>query len=408
MPERQTSPKVSVGCTRTIIPTLNEMGDKSNGTNNYFVEVVAKALDVLDAFVRPDEELTLSEIAGRTNLPASYAFRLLYTLEQKGWVRKIPGTKKFHRINRTQKYRLGFAMQSSQFQFSLDVLRGLEEAAERHGVQLIVADNQNSEKEALTNAEMFVRQGVDFVIEFQVNERIAPVIAHTFAEANIPCLALDIPQPGAVFFGANNYQAGLLAGRALGEYARAHWQGQVNKVLLLELPIAGAVPQARSTGALNGMQEIVGELPDKAIVHLDGGNDEKQSRRVTLGFFKALKPKEKVLIAAIHDPSALGALRAMKDAGRDKSTVIVVGQNATQKARVEMCKPNSPLLGSVGFFPEKYGEQIIPMALKILGGEAVPPMAYIEHTLITQDNLATFYPQQTQLKAFANGTRRQR
>ena len=97
MPERQTSPKVSVGCTRTIIPTLNEMGDKSNGTNNYFVEVVAKALDVLDAFVRPDEELTLSEIAGRTNLPASYAFRLLYTLEQKGWVRKIPGTKKFHR-----------------------------------------------------------------------------------------------------------------------------------------------------------------------------------------------------------------------------------------------------------------------------------------------------------------------
>jgi ribose transport system substrate-binding protein len=365
--------------------------EKSNGTNRYFVEVVAKALDVLDAFRRLEDELTLSEIAKRANLSPSYAFRLLHTLEQKGWVRRISGTKKYHRVNRTQRWRVGFAMQSSQFEFSLDVLRGLEEAAERHGVQLIVADNEYSEEAALHNAEMFVRQGVDFVIEFQVNERIAPVIAHVLAEANIPCLAIDIPQPGAVFFGADNYRAGLIAGRALGEYARHHWNNAADKVLLLELPVAGPVPQARMTGALNGIQEVIGPISDRGVIHLDCRGTYDHSHRVTLDFLKDLAPTERILIAAINDPAAIGAVRAIRDAGRTRETMVIVGQDATREARAEMLKPDSCLLGSVGFFPEKYGEQIIPLVLKILGGEPVPPTAHIEHVLIDRKNASLFY-----------------
>ena len=264
--------------------------DKSNGVNKYFIEVVAKGLDVLDSFRRSEDELTLSEIAKRTGLSTSYAFRLLHTLEQKGWVRRVAGTKKYHRVNRTQRWRVGFAMQSGELEFSRDVLSGLEEAAELHGVQLIVSDNRNSEDAALENAEMFVRQGVDFVIEFQVNELIAPVIAHKFAEAKIPCLAIDIPQPGAVFFGADNYRAGLMAGRALGEHARDYWRAEAGRVLLLELPRAGPVPQARMTGALNGIQEIIGPLPEGDIVHLDSRGTIEESRRVTLAFLKKLSP----------------------------------------------------------------------------------------------------------------------
>ena len=100
----------------------------------------------------------------------------------------------------------------------------------------------------------------------------------------------------------------------------------------------------------------------------------------------------KILIAAIHDPAAIGALKAIKDAGRSLKNTVVVGHDATLSARKELVKTNSCLLGSIGFFPEKYGEQIIPMVLKILGGEAVPPMAYIEHKLITKENVELLYP----------------
>src|SRR5262245_46123815 len=373
--------------------------EKSGGMNKYFIEVVAKALDVLDSFRKPEDELTLSEIAKRSGLSTSYAFRLLYTLEQKGWVRRVAGTKKYHRVNRTERWRVGFAMQSGEFEFSRDVLTGLEEAAELHGVQLIVADNRNSEEAALENAAMFVRQGVDFVIEFQVNELIAPVIAHKFAEANIPCLAIDIPQPGAVFFGADKYRAGLMARRALGEHARDSWSGKAGKVLRRELPRAGPVPQARMTGALNGIQEIIGLLPEADIVHLDSRGTIEESRRVTLAFLKGLSASDKVLIAAINDPAALGAVRAIDDARRTSATAVIVGQDATHEARKEISKPDSCLLGSVGYFPEKYGQQIIPLVLKILGGEPVPPTVHIRHGLITRENATRYYPPNERMKA---------
>jgi ribose transport system substrate-binding protein len=52
------------------------------------------------------------------------------------------------------------------------------------------------------------------VLEFQTYERVAPVIASKFLEANTPVVAIEIPHPGATYFGANNYKAGLIGGKA--------------------------------------------------------------------------------------------------------------------------------------------------------------------------------------------------
>ena len=74
------------------------------------------------------------------------------------------------------------------------------------------------------------------MIEFQTDEAIAPIIAAKFREASIPLIAIDIPHPGATYFGANNYGAGLIGGRYLGRWAKQHWQGNVSEIVFLELP----------------------------------------------------------------------------------------------------------------------------------------------------------------------------
>ena len=107
---------------------------------------------------------------------------------------------------------------------------------------------------ALRNAEQLVRERVDLVIEFQTDEAIAPAIASKYLEAGIPLIAIDIPHPGATYFGANNYQAGLMAGRHLGHWAKARWNGQVEEVLLIELARAGSLVQARMSGLRAGPQ----------------------------------------------------------------------------------------------------------------------------------------------------------
>jgi ribose transport system substrate-binding protein len=57
-----------------------------------------------------------------------------------------------------------------------------------------------------------------------------------------------------------------------------------------------------------------------------------------------------------------------------------------------MRKPNSRLIGSVAYFPERYGEQLIALALDILTQRVpVPNEVFIKHQLITPTNLKQYY-----------------
>ena len=100
---------------------------------------------------------------------------------------------------------------------------------------------------------------------------------------------------------------------------------------------------------------------------------------------------KRVLIGAINDPSALGALRAMEEAGRAE-TCAVMGQNASLEARAELRNPDTRLIGSVAYFPEVYGDHLISLATDILQHKAVPPAIFIKHQMITRDNVDKIYP----------------
>ena len=96
-------------------------------------------------------------------------------------------------------------------------------------------------------------------------------------------------------------------------------------------------------------------------------------------------------MSTINDPSALGALEAFREAGRQKHCAII-GQNASSEAVQEMGRAGTRLIGSVGYFPERYGEQLIPLALQILEHKQVPPAVFVKHHLITPYNVGEYYP----------------
>jgi ribose transport system substrate-binding protein len=68
-----------------------------------------------------------------------------------------------------------------------------------------------------------------------------------------------------------------------------------------------------------------------------------------------------VLEGAANDSSALGALRAFQEADRANDWV-VAGQNEKPEARAELHTPNTRLIASIAYFPEKYGEGLIRLA----------------------------------------------
>ena len=192
-------------------------------------------------------------------------------------------------------------------------------------------------------------------------------------------IAIEIPHPGATYFGADSYQAGVIGGRALGRWAKENWDGKVEEVLLLELPLAGSLPQLRITGALAGLSQT---LPGAAMIttHLEVKGDFEHSLDVVRRHLRRNKAR-RTLITTVNDPSALGALRAFEESGRINECA-VIGQNATRAARDELRRPGTRLIGSVGYFPERYGEELIPLALAILQKKPTPSAVFVKHQLL--------------------------
>jgi ribose transport system substrate-binding protein len=358
----------------------------------YLVKSVVHSAQLLSAFRSTGEALPLREIAARSGLPKSMTFRLLYTLERCGMVEKAgPNLYRSHlRPLKQRPFRLGYAAQGTDYQFSKEVSSGLQRAAAAQGIELISVDNRYNARIAQRNADVLVREKVDLVIEFQTDEHVAPIVAAKYREAGIPLIAIEVPHPGATYFGANNYEAGLIGGRHLGRWAKLHRYGDEDEIVFITLDRAGSLPRMRLTGMLVGIKEVYPPIESCRVTYLDGDGKLGESFEAMRRHLRGSRAQRR-LIGAINDPSALGALRAMQEAGR-VDTCVVMGQNASPEGRAELRQAGTRLIGSVAYFPERYGAEIVAVALDILNRRPVAPAVFVKHQLVTPDNVDHIYP----------------
>ena len=222
---------------------------------------------------------------------------------------------------------------------------------------------------------------MDLVIEFQVEHEVAPTIGDKIAAANIPLIAIDIPHPNGTYFGVDNYRVGHEAGEVLGTHALESWKGQVDWIIGLALPEAGALVQSRITGAFEAVRSIMPDTPLESFVRLDGRGMRDKSRKLISDFLDRHPKDRHILVAAANDTSALGALDAVRERKRTRH-VAIVGQDCIKEAMLELERPGSPFIASVSHETNTYGPSLIHLGLLILRGQTVPPYNYVTHKLI--------------------------
>ena len=368
------------------------MSPSGGSRDRYLVKSIVHSSQLLSAFHSAGEALPLKEISLRSGLPKTMVFRLLYTLEKCGMIDKIGQNLYQSRVRpwRQRLYRLGYAAQGTDYQFSKEVSQSVLRAAAAEGIELISVDNRYSAKIAQRNADFLVHEKVDLAIEFQTDEEVAPVVAAKYREAGIPMIAIDIPHPGATYYGANNYEAGLIGGRYLGRWVKEHWHSEVDEILLLELKRAGNLPRMRLSGLLVGINLVLPSAANCRVTYLDGDGELGTSFEAVRKHLRTSHSR-RALVGAINDPSALGALRAFQEAGRAENCAIM-GQNASPEGRTELREPKTRFVGSVAYFPERYGENLIRVSLDILNQRPVPPAVFVEHKLITPTTVDHYYP----------------
>lgn len=353
---------------------------------------MARACDILTAFSTANERLTLKAIAERTHLNKATALRILRTLEAKGLVERI-GTReylgRFHPLVE-KRLRIGYASQSSVVPFTSVVTDSMIEAAYAANVDLVVLNNSYSASAALRNADKLIQEGVQLVIESQISTKVAGVLAAKFHKACIPYIAIDVPHPEAYYFGADNYKAGKIAGYCLAQWAQKTWKGQFDQIVFAEVDASGHSLDARITGMYDAIMQVLPEarhLP----VYAYGTKADFEIALDTLRKHIRLHAAPRVLVGAVNDPAALGALQAFREFGAEDHCAIA-GQGACREARDEMRRRKTRLVCSVAYFPEDYGKKVLRLAVDILNGQRVPQAVFVDHELVTPANVDKVYP----------------
>ncbi len=277
-----------------------------------------------------------------------------------------------------------------------DVRTSVALAARARPLDMVYYDNDRNRAKTLANADDAIARKLDLYIQYCDDAAANAEIGKRMKEAGIPVLAINYPVPGSPFYGADNMLAGRLAGDALVKFAATAWRGeQVTAVIVGDLANAGDHVPERAEGISTALKAAT---PPIAETKLDSGGNPAQADAL-LRRYVAAHTTGKLLIAALDDTTALTAKATVEAANRALDTAIAsqgcdrsVHGGANDKKEIDPTNRGSILIGSVAYLLDRYGYEVLPLAMKMLAGEPIPPRTTTRHLLVTAANVFHVYP----------------
>lgn len=295
---------------------------------------------------------------------------------------------------------LGFANINEGSGFFTKVRESIVQQAKLAGFEeedIYIMNNDYNSSTALKNANIMLSKDPDAFIEYQADAKVNAIVGSKFDKAGIPVIAVDVPVPNAPFMGVDNWKVANIAGDFAAKKIRQNWGGwdAVDLVVLLQNPTGGKVTMLRSEGFANALQEQFGqEKAESKIVRTDGGVGEaSQAQEAMANVLSANPDAEKIVVTALNDQMMQGVFSALEMAGRySNEDIIAVAQGADSLG--QRLVREGKIDGDVAYFPEKYGEYIIPAVCAMIEGKDVPTHIYVENEVITEENIDEFYPKE--------------
>ena len=290
------------------------------------------------------------------------------------------------------KVTVGYANIAETAYQHIAIKEGMEAEAAARGWDFIYMNNELDGQVAVSNATQMLQMGIDYMIEFNVDQSVAPTIMEMMNDANVPVVAIDIIHEGAVYFGVDNYGIGPVTGRYAAELVEDVWGGEIDAMLIVEDPISGEEVLLRTDLIVDGYREVL-DLPDDKIYKVDGGVDSTDSQKVVADFLSAHPDMTKVLVCPAHITYRLGASAAIETAGREKDCLIV-SQGEYDYLDYIIANPEPPADWEVyratavaGF--QDYGKGVFEILDKWVAGEEVDQNEVFspDHYVIDRENV---------------------
>jgi len=289
-----------------------------------------------------------------------------------------------------QQYIIGFSNLDERNPFTVTVRENLEAVAGmRPDVQLIVRNNALDTPTAMANAREFADVPVDVAIIFHIDERAGQDIVQPLRDKRIPIIAVDIPIAGTIFFGINNSRTGAQAGTILADWINKHWNGQLDKILVLTEYRVLDIFRQRFGSAVDKLEELVPSFSRDHVLYLDNGGEREITAERVYGVLERWEDSHHIAIVSMNDKVSAGALDAIREQNRIED-VALLSYDGTAVAINEFRQGKTSLVVSPSLRPEAYGQGLLELALKLARGEHVPQWNYVETIPVTQANYTEF------------------
>ncbi|AWI60138.1 sugar ABC transporter substrate-binding protein [Sinorhizobium fredii] len=268
----------------------------------------------------------------------------------------------------------------------LTVLRnGMQDYAKTlNGVELQVEDAQNDVAKQQSQIQNFIAAGVDAIIVNPVDTDATAAMSKIAADAGIPLVYVNrepvnidsLPEKQA-FVASNEVESGTLETQEV-----CKMLGGKGKAVVMMGELSNQAARMRTkdihdvlaTDACKGIE----------IVEEQTANwSRTQGADLVTNWLSAGLEFDAVI--ANNDEMAIGAIQALKAAGRSMDSVVIGGVDATQDALAAMAAGDLDV--TVFQNAAGQGQGSVDTALKLAKGESVEKKVYIPFELVTKDNL---------------------
>lgn len=256
---------------------------------------------------------------------------------------------------------IGLAVSTLNNPFFVDLRDGAQAAADKAGFKLTVVDAQNDSAKQVSQIEDLITKKVDLILINPTDSNAVVPAIEQANKANIPVITVDRGAAGGkvvAHVASDNVAGGKMAGDLIVQLTGG--KGQI-----VELEGIAGTSAARDRG--KGFHDAVDSKADlKVVAKQPADFDRAKGLKVMENILQA--NPDIVAVFAHNDEMALGALEAIKAAGKE-AQIKVVGFDATADAVKAV--QEKKLAATVAQKPKDIGRLGVETAAKVLKGEKV-------------------------------------
>ena len=278
----------------------------------------------------------------------------------------------------------GFAQTENNNPWRITQTESMRNAAEENGVEIVITDAQSNTPKQVSDIEDMVAQGVDVLfIPPREEEGLEPALKAA-RDAGVPVFMVDREANAEIcedyigFMGSNFIEQGERA---------AEWlvDATSGKAKIAELQ--GTVGASVTADRGEGFKTVIDENPGMEMVASQSGNFNRAEGQNVMEQILGGNP-DLDAVYAHNDEMAIGAIQALKDAGRKPGEdVTVVSVDGTRDALQAIIDGD---LGATVETNPRFGPLAFDTAKKFLSGELVPTKITVQDRLFDKSNADEF------------------